>query len=154
MHHEKLPSNVKQGYVLNKNLTDGKWTVYSKEKSNLILSEGIYLNNKKFGLWKYYNNEGKLRKTCEFKNGKITGTSKRYHENGKLNIKITHQTKHSFEFEFYNESGNIDNKGQYSKGGKNGVWTKYYNDGKIKSSQSYKKGKKTGKQKHYKKKVI
>lgn len=149
MYHENLSGNFKQGYVLNKHLPDGKWTVYSKDKSNLILSEGIYLNNKKFGLWKYYNNKGNLRKTCEFKNGKITGTSQSFHKNGKLNLKIIHYTKHSFEFEFYDEKGKIHNKGQYSKDSKSGVWTEYYSDGKVKSTQKYKKGRKIGLQKHY-----
>ena len=48
MYHENLPSHFIQGYVLNKRLPDGNWTVISSKDSTIVLTEGIYLNKKKW----------------------------------------------------------------------------------------------------------
>lgn len=42
----------------------GMWINYYE--NNKIESEGLYKNNKKYGLWKYYNKDGILIKECKY----------------------------------------------------------------------------------------
>ena len=149
MYHEDLPSHFKQGYVLNKRLPDGNWTVRSSKDSTIVLTEGKYLNKKKNGLWKYYDYNGTLSKTVEYKNGRITGITKTYHKNGETAIRVTHLNKKSFNVESYYDNGNICSIYQSRKGKKIGEWKEYFMNGKIRSIVNFKKGLKTGLQKYY-----
>lgn len=149
MHHEDLPSHFKQGYVLNKRLSDGNWTVTSSKDSTIIFTEGRYLNNRRHGLWKSYDYDGTLSKTVEYKKGRITGTTKTYHKNGKIAIRVTHLKKKSYSVESYYKTGVLYSKYQSKNGRKHGYWKKYFNNGKIKSLGYYKKGKRIGLQNNY-----
>jgi antitoxin component YwqK of YwqJK toxin-antitoxin module len=151
MYHEDLPSHFKQGYVLNKRLADGNWTVTSNKDSTIIYTEGGYLNNRKNGLWKNYDYDGALSKTVEYKNGKITGTTKTYHKNGNIAIRLTHLKKKSYIAESYYSTGILSSKYQSKNGKKHGIWKEYFINGKIKSIVNFKKGLKTGLQKNYNK---
>lgn len=85
------------------------------------MSEGLYVNEKREGLWKFYNEEGVLVADENYVNGIAEGLWKTYYQNGALLEEIT-----------------------YKNGEKEGPWKQYFFDGPLKLSARYKQGKLEG----------
>lgn len=84
-------------------------------------SEGNYLNEKREGLWKFYNDEEVLISEEFYQNGIASGTWKNYYQNGALLEEIN-----------------------YKNGIKHGPWKQYFHDGPTKLSAVFENGKLEG----------
>ena len=77
-----LNYKLKSGkYIINQ--TNNKAKIYSSYNDKLII-ECEYLNGKKNGIYKEYDNNGTLIIECEYLNGKKNGKYKTYNERGNL----------------------------------------------------------------------
>lgn len=85
------------------------------------LSEGLYVNEKRDGVWKYYNEDGILISEENYRNGIPEGVWKTYYANGALLEELN-----------------------YRNGIKEGPWKQYYFDGPVKVNAVYKNGKLEG----------
>ena len=136
-------------YIIDEN--KGKGKEYNSYNNKLIY-EGEYLNRKRHGLGKLYNDEGNLIFEGEYLNGKINGKGKKYYNNGRiqyegefLNEKMNGKGKE------YNKYGEIIYEGEYLNGKINGKGKEYYDNGKLEYEGEYFNGKKYGKGKEYNK---
>jgi antitoxin component YwqK of YwqJK toxin-antitoxin module len=84
-------------------------------------SEGLYLNEKREGNWKFYNEEEILLSEENYENGIASGIWKNYYQNGNLLEEIT-----------------------YKNGKKDGPWKQYFHDGPEKLRATYRNGKLEG----------
>lgn len=92
--------------------------LYEKGKK---ISEGLYINEKKHGNWKYYKNDTVVIAEELYKNGVPDGTWKTYYDNGTLLEEVI-----------------------YINGVKEGPWLQYFYDGLLKTKATYKNGKLEG----------
>ena len=51
-------------FCMKDNKRHGKIEIWAKQK---LRTEGYYINGKESGVWKYYDNNGKVRKTISYK---------------------------------------------------------------------------------------
>lgn len=84
-------------------------------------SEGLYLNEKREGTWKFYSEEEILLSEEYYENGIASGTWKNYYQNGNLLEEIS-----------------------YKNGKKDGPWKQYFHDGPEKLRATYRNGKLEG----------
>ncbi|MDY0343900.1 MAG: toxin-antitoxin system YwqK family antitoxin [Lentimicrobium sp.] len=82
------------------------------------MSEGLYLNEKREGEWKFFNQDTILISEEHYENGQGVGVWKNFYQNGALLEEIT-----------------------YKNGVKDGPWKQYYYDGPLKLSAKYINGK-------------
>ena len=72
--------------VLNRNAVqtrNGKWKEFNKHA--ILISEGVYVNNKKHGVWReYYDSNGGLMIEETYLHGVQHGRFASYHPNGQL----------------------------------------------------------------------
>jgi antitoxin component YwqK of YwqJK toxin-antitoxin module len=90
------------------------------------MAEGTYLETKKDGLWKYYNDLETLSSEETYTKGIPTGVWKTYFDDGKLLEECP-----------------------YSKGKKDGECRQYFQDGSIKSVVNFKDGKYDGSARYF-----
>ncbi|MEZ4721658.1 MAG: hypothetical protein R2813_07280 [Flavobacteriales bacterium] len=131
-----------------------------------VMGEGKYLNQKKDGVWKYYDDQTILSSVEPYKAGKLEGVVKVYFLNGKVAAEIPYVNglKNGPFVEYFSD-GSVrmqgtyqDNtytgeyvqnfptgkpmiKGQYTAAVKDGLWIYYADDGRVKAQQVFKKGK-------------
>ena len=117
--YQKVSQKFKIG---NKDGEMKEYDLYTKE----LIFEGEYLNGKRNGKGKEYNEGHKLIFEGEYKNGKKYGQGKEYDENGQLLF-----------------------EGEYLYGEKNGKGKEYDENGKIKFVGDYLNGKRNGRAKEY-----
>jgi antitoxin component YwqK of YwqJK toxin-antitoxin module len=90
-------------------------------RSGSRMSEGLYVNEKREGSWKFYNEEGVLISEELYKNGIAEGIWKTYYANKAILEEIS-----------------------YHNGVKDGPWKQYFFDGPVKLNATYKNGKLEG----------
>jgi antitoxin component YwqK of YwqJK toxin-antitoxin module len=90
-------------------------------QKGIKLSEGEYLNERKNGLWNYYNENSVLVAQESYVNGVPDGTWKIYYYEGSLLEEVP-----------------------YVMGIKEGEWKQYFMDGAVKTKATYKNGKLEG----------
>lgn len=90
-------------------------------------SEGAYNSNKKYGLWKYYNDYGDIETTENFYNDYQDGITINYYSNGKVkdSANYTNGEKDGYYVSYY-MNGQMNNQGWYINGNQQGDW--YYYD--------------------------
>ncbi len=110
-----------------------------------LMAEGIGLEppgEKRFGIWKYYNENGELVSEGETEQGKIVGIWKFYHNNGKLRETGNFSKgKRDGEFIHYFDNGQIQGIGKYINDNANGEWKIYNKEGEVIKITEYKDGK-------------
>lgn len=137
------------------------WTTFFDQKKNKV-SEGLVVNKKYEGEWKYYHEASAEVMTREFyKDGKLSGTRTVYYKSGAVAEtaeykdgkrhgkyrKLTEDGKPLEEVSFfnnleegpavyYNPDGTVASKGNYVNGAKKGTW-EFYRDGKLKKKEKY-----------------
>lgn len=95
-------------------------------------------------------NEKQLKSEITFKNGKIDGVVRSFHENGKLQSqRFWKEGKGHGEFKVYSETGQLLEEGAFKNGQMDSVWKKYFESGKLKAEMSYTEGKLNGVVKEY-----
>jgi len=130
---------VKERYmVLKKNpaITDSLY--FSYFQNGVMKSSGVFRNGKAGGTWKYFYENGTLKMTGIFKENEHHGYWKYFHENGNINMEgeIYKDIKEG-EWKYYFENGNLKNAGNYKKNKKVGLWKYYNEDGTIKAQAVY-----------------
>ncbi len=111
--------------------------LYNQENFKLQ-EEGLFVNNKREGLTRWYYVAGKVSIEYMYKDGNLEGPMKTYYENGNISSQGTY-VNNELEgdyAEFY-EDGNPKSLGKYLKGKKEGIWKEYDENGKLKN-QKYK----------------
>lgn len=156
-----------------KNLTDvngyrqGHWVItgeMSREEGynkNQIVEEGVYMDNKRQGLWKKYFPTGALKSEITYSDnhplgsykvyystGQVeeegywlvnrnTGDFKRYHENGELAQEFHFNTagKRHGEQKYFGENGKVVLSVELYNGVVHGIYKTYYADGSIREEK-------------------
>lgn len=109
---------VKAKTVFSENGTKAYTIVFEK---GFKLSEGLYINEKKEGTWKFFNNDSVVIAEETYKEGIPEGIWKTYYSNGALCEEMP-----------------------YVNGVKEGTWLQYFYDGPIKTKATFKNGKLEG----------
>ena len=65
-------------------LLHGEYLVYDKEKN--LITKGGFAYGLKQGIWKYWNSQGILRYTVEYKDGLLDGEYIRYKQDGEVDF--------------------------------------------------------------------
>lgn len=126
--------------------------------NNMLKSYNSYRKDKKDGVQKLFNNEGKVTSTeiyylgvLSFKGGVIDDKGKKQGEWTEFYRKGAKKSEGSFEdnnksglWKYYYESGNIEQEGIYKKGKATNKWVWYHNSGKILRVGYYISGKENG----------
>ena len=95
-------------------------------------------------------NEKQLKTEISFKNGRIDGVKRSYHENGNLESQMFwKEGKGHGEIKVYSQSGQLLEEGAYKNGQMDGIWKEYFESGKLKAEMSYTDGKLDGVVKEY-----
>ncbi len=141
--------NGKVIYELNKGT--GKIKEYDYHKG-FLLYEGEYLNGRRNGLGKEYNENGELTYEGEYLNGMRNGKGKIYNYSS---YKYYLQNEGEFvnglksgKGKEYNEDGNLEYKGEYLNGKSNGKGKEYFCHisvyiGEVKCEREFVNGKRT-----------
>ncbi|MGQ8336363.1 toxin-antitoxin system YwqK family antitoxin [Sunxiuqinia sp. A32] len=104
---------------------------------------------RKQGIWKKYQDNGKLLYEGTFMNDKPVGEFKRYHPNGMLMAYLKHDVySDTTNAELFDTRARLIARGMYIGQKKTGIWS-YFTDGKLISEEVYKNGLKDGKSKTY-----
>lgn len=125
---------MSEGIVDDAGNSNGKWKdLYPSGK---ILADGQYTDNRRTGLWKFYDEASeKVEQTGYYNNGRPDGIWKWYYENGNLLREEEYfQGKRDGSYTEYSKTGEIIAQGQYSDDEKNGNW-------KYKSGNNIEEGK-------------
>jgi uncharacterized protein len=152
---------ISEGIVDEAGNYNGRFRDYYPDKS--IKDEGSYIDNRRTGVWKFYNSSGKVEQTGSYNNGRPDGLWKWYYENGAiLREEEYFQGQRDGTFTEYSPTSDIVGQGQYSDGERNGdwkfktgeiteegkyiiglrdgVWKSYYPDEKLRSKGNYIQG--------------
>lgn len=104
-------------------------------------SEGLFTDNKKEGLWKYYDYYGNLATTENFYDDKLSGVTTYYFSNGKVkdSVNYTYDNKDGYYVSYY-INGKMDMQGWYVNGNKEGDWDYYDLKGNLIKHSFYANG--------------
>ncbi|TXG38474.1 toxin-antitoxin system YwqK family antitoxin [Seonamhaeicola maritimus] len=123
---------------------DGYYNHFYSNKGEIIIEEGLVKNNLEQGLWKrYWNTNGTLKQTINFRDGKKHGKRVNYWENGNTkDISNWNMDKQFGQGIIYYENGKIEEENHVKDGKLHGIVKEYYKSGNIKSKDKYWNGKK------------
>lgn len=132
--------NVNQAYV----------TFYFENEE--VMSEGMYLDQKRDSTWVNYNQQGLTVSMEKFRKGKLNGKKLTFYlqnqiERGEVKVLSETHYKDSLKSGLYRElfsSGNVRLSGQYYLDNPSGVWRKFDMNGMCIQSFQYKNGLKHG----------
>ena len=114
--------------------------------TNILIFEGKYINGKRNGKVKEYNDNGNLRFEGEYLNGELVGKGKGYYNNGNLHYEGQYLNgKRNGKWKEYYDNGKLEFIGEYLNGKRNGKAKEYYKNGNLKFEGEYLKGKKMAK---------
>lgn len=108
----------------------GNWEYYTKGFKS---AEGVFVDNKKTGTWKYYYFDGKIKSIEQFDPpGVINGPFQMFHNNGnKREVSTYKNDQFDGLTELYNLNGTPSATFTYANGKKNGARKNYDNYGRI-----------------------
>ena len=107
-------------------------------------------NGKRTGVWKKFYDNGKIRYSGEFKNGKEIGVFKFYKiTSSSQPVIVKKYTNDTASVKFYNELGRLKSEGKMIGKNRIGKWIYYFSNGKLFSEEEYKEGKLHGVVKNY-----
>lgn len=141
--YQEKPDSLNQ---IDKNgLKQGSWIIHNNSGDE-IAEKGVYISNKKDGVWTSYFENGNIKNTINYINGKPNGEARFYYENGKLrelgNWEIDHWKG---KYQYYYESGQLSYDWNYSKYGKREGEQKYFHsNGEKMYEGNWKNGKTDG----------
>jgi antitoxin component YwqK of YwqJK toxin-antitoxin module len=134
--------------------TQGKKQGYWKkvdEKSNKLIYEGMFKDDKPVGVFKYYYPFDTVKAIIDFKADGRSSYAKLFHPNGKLMAKgkyIGESIKDSV-WIYYDDAGVMLSKDNYALGKKNGTSYVYFPNGKVSEERNYKQDVQHGTFKQY-----
>lgn len=141
----------KAGKQVEKIERSGKKLNYKSHfQTGRVYAEGVILNDKKTGLWKYYDQYGNIKYTEKYKEGELTDTTFGYHPNGKLYYQIVYENgKRNGLYLEYNQLGTLVEEGMYKEDERSNDWYVYDSNGDVEYESCYKNGERHGLQKSY-----
>ncbi|WP_275316090.1 toxin-antitoxin system YwqK family antitoxin [Tenacibaculum bernardetii] len=108
------------------------------------------VNGKRTGVWKKNYDNGKIRYSGTFKNGKEIGVFKFYNiTSSTIPTIIKTFVNDTADVKFYNQLGKLKSEGKMIGKKRIGKWVYYFSNGKIFSEEEYKDGKLDGNLKNY-----
>ena len=126
----------------------GLWKSFDNDGK--LESEGNFKVGKKDGLWKFYFNNGKLKKSAFFLNDQINGLEKSFYVNGNIQQEgYWKDGKCDGLWKYYDNNSNLEQEGHWEKGIQVGVWKDYYSNGELKQEGEIKNEIKFGLWKFY-----
>lgn len=140
--HFSNQSSAKQNYTDNQGRRQGYWTIigsFSSEdgyRSNQIVEEGEYLDNKRTGVWKKYYPTGTLQSEINYIENHPYGPYLTYYPNNRLEESgYWTANKNTGDFKRFHENGNLAQEFHFnSRGKRDGVQKYYYPDGTLQCS--------------------
>jgi uncharacterized protein len=121
---------------LKSNIENGKYIGIFYDST--IAFTGEFKNNEPFGLFHYYDLNGKLTSTELYEKGRQEQQLYYYSENGKLAEIIGYKKNRlNGEYKIFHEDGTIKESGQFFEGYAIGTWKEFFKGGKIKSLKYY-----------------
>lgn len=157
------------------NVIVGPWDLFN-DKGRLTAKGTFNANGKRNGVWKFYNEQGKIRESAEYLDGELNGQNIIYYDNGKQQIVtvykdgnlegeylsfskngILQQKKHfkngklDGPFKSFHKVGEelIESQAQYINGDVLEKYKKYFPTGKLSSEITFKNGKAEGRETKY-----
>ncbi len=136
----------------------GRWNWYAPDGTTLTTT-GVYLNGRRDGLWKHYDDSGRLYLTIEYAPepidpvigsisidyGNENGPYKRYYPDGTLEEEGAHRAgKRDGIMKRYHPDGDLMVRGDYRDGKKEGKWEYYHFSGTLIRIENYTDGKLEG----------
>lgn len=118
----------KSGNIVASGKIDGKTlSMVNYTPEGMKKSEGLYVDNKKEGEWKYYNGYGGLETIENYSKDNLSGETINYFTNGKAedSVNYTDDEKDGY-YVSYSINGKMNTQGWYINGNKQGDW--YYYD--------------------------
>jgi antitoxin component YwqK of YwqJK toxin-antitoxin module len=136
------------GFSQTRTDANGKKQGYWKkkdDKSNQLIYEGLFIDNKPQGVFKYYHPNDSLKAIMNFKQDGKYAYSTLFHLTGKkmASGKYIGEDKDSV-WSYFDDKGVLISKETYALGRKNGKEFIYFTDGVISEERSYKDGKLDG----------
>lgn len=114
-----------EGTYLNEK-REGLWQFFNDDE--ILIAEEFYENGIAAGTWKNYYMNGALLEEINYKNGKKEGPWKQYFEDGPLKLTATYENdKLQGLATFFHPNGRVKISGPYKNNFKDGVWM-YMND--------------------------
>ncbi len=121
-------------------------------KNKELMSEGMYLNQKRDSLWINYNPQGFTLSIEKYKDGKLNGTKVIFYIQNQIErgeLKVLSETMYidslrSGSFKEYFSSGILKEEGSFLNDRREGIWTKFNIKGARVQSLRYKNGVKHG----------
>ncbi|MFA6261458.1 MAG: CDC27 family protein [Bacteroidia bacterium] len=100
--------------------------------------EGLWKENSRQKLWKFYLPNGQLIRTENYLDGLLDGEAHALFENGKTNYKITSKAgeKNGLQLTYF-ENGNLADEGNFVDGNRYGTWKYYTIEGKPDNESFY-----------------
>ena len=98
-------------------------------KNGGTVESGYYLKNKKAGPWRKWYDDGKLEDSFFYNDGYITGLGLSWNKEGQVVDSLIFGESGNGESHGYWSNGHPSQRGTYSLGKKNGMWTYYYRTG-------------------------
>lgn len=152
---------LSEGIIDDSGIRNGKWRDLTPEGK--VTAEGQYADNRRTGIWKFYNGASGLEQTGSYNNGRPDGLWKWYYDNGALLREEEYfQGQRDGHFTEFSQTNEIITQGQYADGEKNGewkyksennseegkyilglrdgIWKSYYADGKLRYKGNYIQG--------------
>lgn len=109
-----------EGTYLNEK-REGTWKFYNEDE--YLIAEEYYENGIPSGTWKNYYHKGALLEEIKYKNGKKEGPWKQYFEDGPLKLSANFEnSKLDGIATFYHPNGRVKISGLYKSNYKEGIW--------------------------------
>lgn len=126
------------GVYMNKK-RHGLWKFFDEEEN--MISEETYVNGIKTGLWKVYYFDGTINEETTYAEDHKNGPWKQYFTDGRIKLQGTY-VNDLLEGEaiYYHPDGKVMIRGSYIKNLKNGKWVFFDEDGKMVQEQEYEMG--------------
>lgn len=127
-------------------LKQGLWIYFYDSVQTQVSSKGVYVDNKREGIWTEYYKNGKPRSMFTYKNNHIDGAAKIFYETGGLAEEGFWRTNRWIgEYRYYKPSGSLAYEWYFDDNGRRtGEQKYYYDNGKLRLSGTWDNGKETG----------
>jgi len=101
--------------------------------------DGLYKDDKAYGLWTYYSPDGKESSELIYKDGKQDGLLIDWYENGQKKLERPFKDgKQDGLFTYWYKNGLKERQGKLKDGKRDGLWTNWHNDGVKKEEEIFK----------------
>jgi len=120
------------------------------DQEGILRASGSYLNQRKHGLWFFYNISGKVLMEINYQQDTVEGVAKRYFASGDIMEKTSWiNNELSGQQIIYNESGKKSAEISYKFGKMNGIFKTYNSFGFMSTYGKYNNGLKEGKWQYF-----